>query len=183
MLTINLSSIIYFICFLFIWIIDSLLNYILAKRIRAKREFAYFIPLLSYYRFGMLTNLHPLVVGVGLLVSITASLWGSLVLSLQYSISATLLAIIVNTIIITRIAQIFEKTKWHYTCSSIIFGLIGICLQPIILLVLYEYYSYLLIFVLLLLHTIIVQIPKIMLIMTTNTLNKEIGSDTNSNVY
>ena len=181
MLAIKLSSINFFICFLFIWLIDSLLNYVLAKRMRAKKEIAYFIPLLSYYRFGILMNLHPLLVSVGLLMSIIASLWGSLILSVQYSISATLLAIIVNTIIITRVAQILEKSKWHYICSSIVSGLIGVCLQPIILLVLYEYYSYLLIFVLLLLHTIIVQIPKIMLIITTNTLNKENGSTTNSN--
>lgn len=147
MLTINLSSINSFICFLLIWLIDSFLNYRLAKRMGEKEKTSYFIPMLSYYRFGGLTRTNAIVVVIGLGASVVASLWWSSILPLQYIIIASLLAIIVNTVIIIRAAKLLAKPQWHYLCSSILFGLIGIILQPLILIFLSYNYSSLLVFI------------------------------------
>lgn len=173
MLTINLSSISSFICFLLIWLIDSFLNYRLAKRMGEKEKTSYFIPMLSYYRFGVLTRTNSIVVVMGLGAAVVASVWWSSILPLQYIIIASLLAIIVNTVIIIRAAKLLAKSKWQYLCSNIVFGLVGIILQPIILIFLSYNYSSLLVFIFPLLHSVILQVPKIMLLMTTRNRSKE----------
>jgi len=167
MITINSTVLHFYTCVFVIWLIDSFLNSILAQRLGDGRKRIYFIPLLSYYRFGVLTGTHCAIVFTGLVTSVVATLWFGRDIPFNFTIISTLLSIIVNAIIISRIANRLMKSKLIYACSSIVFGVIGICVEPIIIMMVLKFYSYSLIFLLLLLQAIFVQVPKIMLIMTT----------------
>lgn len=133
----------------------------------AGRERVYFIPLLSYYRFGVLTGTSCAIVFTGLVASVVATLWFGGDIPFDSTIASALLSIIVNAIVIGRAANRLMKSKWMYVFSCIVFGVIGICIGPIIIMTILKSYSYSLIFLLLSLQAICVQVPKIMLIMTT----------------
>lgn len=178
MITVSLTVLHFYTCVFVIWLIDSFLNSKLAKRIGDEKRLIYFIPIISYYRFGVLTGVHCAIVGIGVVTTVVATLWFGTAIPLGITIISTLLSIIVNSIIISFAANRLMKSKWIYACSSIVFGIIGICAEPIIIMTILKSSSYAMIFLLLSLQAILVQVPKIMLIMTTiKTSSVQNGTD------
>jgi len=179
MIAINLSSINIYACFLFIWILDSSLNSILAKRMGDDKKHIYFIPFYSYYRFGVLNAIPSALVIIGLATSVVATLWFDTQISLKYTIALTTVSILANATIISRSAINLGKSKWRYACINIICGLIGFYLEPLILMIIIKYYTYSLIFLLLLMQALVIQLPKIMLIIASSK-HKKISRNTSN---
>jgi len=177
MITISSSSINFYTCVLVIWLLDSFLNSILAKRMGDDKKNIYFIPFYSYYRFGVLNAIPSVLVIIGLVTSVISTLWLDSKMPLKYTLIFAATSILVNTIIISRSAITLAKSKWRYACISIICGLIGICLEPLILMIIINNYTYSLIFLLLLMQALVTQLTKIILIMTSSKYKESSGNE------
>lgn len=167
MIEINITSLSILSGLIFIWLLNSFLNSILARRIGDSKKIAYFIPLYGYYRFGTLIGMHPIWVIIALVLSGSAPLLFLVFLPIKYIV--VFAAILADAIIIGFSAFNLAKSKWTYTGASLLCGLISeILLGPLIarlflsfqLSITYWFY------ILPLLSTF-AQLPKVVLVLAT----------------
>lgn len=171
MIDLSITSLIINVLFFFIWLIDSSLNSLLAKRLWGTKGYSYMIPFYSYYRFGVQTGNHPIMILIGMVATIITTKWFDLSLSPQYIILITLVSAAINAAIISRAAFSFAKSKWRYAIGSVICGLISICLYlPMLLLAQHTVVRDLWIF-LLFIPPLCLQLPKIILCITSSKEN------------
>jgi hypothetical protein len=171
MINLNLISIAFGACFLAMWLMDACLNSVLAKRIGDPKSH-YYIPFYSYFRFGVLTGIHPIVVFIGLATSILATEWYDISLAPQYVILITLISIVINAAIIELAAVSLKKSKWRYASGTVFCGLISVCSYlPILLLAQYTG-SHFVFVCLLLIQAVFLQLPKIILSITSSNLKR-----------
>ncbi|MBP2643709.1 MAG: hypothetical protein H6Q67_1596 [Firmicutes bacterium] len=160
MIDISTSSLVYFAWSIFIWLLDSLLNFVLAKKMGdTANPLIYFIPFYGYYHFGVFIGIHPIVIIPALISGVAAPL---LILN-PIGDFITLIAKLGNAIVVYFTAKRLKKAQWLYSVISFCLGLVSIPLQLLIVLVGFNADSYLLIFILLLLLSTVGQIPKIVL--------------------
>jgi hypothetical protein len=167
MIEINITSLSILSGSIFIWLLNSFLNSILAKRIGDSKKIAFFIPFYGYYRFGTLIGLHPIWVIIALALSGSAPLLFLVFLPIKYIV--VLAAILADAIIIGFSAFNLAKSKWGYMGASLLCGLTSeILLGPLtarFLLSSHLPISYF--FYILPLLSTFVQIPKIVLVLVT----------------
>lgn len=172
MIDISLSTIYFYSWALVVWLVDSFLNWKLAKKMGDENRGTYFVPLFSYYRFGVYTGMNRAIVLTGLVTSIVAAFWFSWDISFEIVIISKIVSIIINAVIISRAAEILMKSKTAYVCISIILGLIWLCAEISTAFLVENYETDSMILFLLLLQVIFVQTSKVLLI--ANTLNYKV---------
>ncbi|SFM36550.1 hypothetical protein [Pelosinus propionicus] len=168
MIEINLTSLSVLLSSIYIWFLNSFLNLILAKRIGDSKKLAFFIPFYGYFRFGTLIGIHPIWIIIALASSGAAPFlfWSFL----PYKHIIVLAAILADAIIVGLSAFKLSKSKWGYIGASLLLGLTSeILLAPFIasLLVSSQLPSSFFHYILPLLSTF-VQIPKIVLVLSTS---------------
>jgi uncharacterized protein with PQ loop repeat len=163
MIDINLTTLTILSRSLFLWLLDSYLNSILAMRMGDGQKRAYFIPLYGYYRFGVLTGLPAVWVILALVGSVLAPLW--IYIDATFSYVNLLLSIVGNASIIGLAANKLDKSKVVYGGGVIICGLVGQFLDLFTMLIAYQSLSTASLFYLLPLVSVFVQLPKIILVL------------------
>ena len=161
MIDINLSTLTILTRSLFLWLLDSYLNSILAIKMGDGKKASYFIPFYGYYRFGVLTGLHATWVVLALIGSVLAPLW--FYINAPFSYLNIVLSTVGNAAIIGLAANKLGKSKMFYVGGVIICGLVGQYLDLFTMIISSRNLSTASLFYLLPLVSIFIQLPKIIL--------------------